>query len=91
MAAADNQKQAFINAARAAANQLWEAEQTLLRLQAEWVALDYGTALDNATDFTGANEGLTREEIDAAVNTTGNAIKTVFDAGNGTNLARVKY
>jgi hypothetical protein len=91
MAAADNQKQAFINAARAAADQLWNAEQTLLRLQAEWNALDYGNALDNATDFTGDNEGLTREQIGAAVFDSADAIKAVFDAGTATNLARVKY
>lgn len=90
MAASTSQKQAFINAARQAATQFWEAQTSLIALQADWNALDYGTALTNA-DFTGDNEGLTAANIGSVVFDTANAMQTVFNAGNATNIARIKY
>ena len=89
MAASDNQKQAFINAARDAATQYWAAQQACEALQDEWNALDYGTAITDA-DFTGDNAGLVKADIGAVVFDTANAIATVFAAGNATNVARIK-
>ena len=89
MAASDAQKQAFINAARDAATKRWEYQQTCLRLQAEWNALDYGTALVQA-DFTGDNEGITPAQIGAVVFDTANLDQATLDVGSATNIARIK-
>ena len=90
MAASNAQKQAFINAARQAATEYWNAQETLIALQAEWNALDYANALVNG-DFTGDNEGLTAANIGSVVFDTANAMQVVFNAGNATNIARIKY
>ena len=90
MAAADSQKQAFINRARAAATSLWNAQQELLELQKSWNALDYGNTIVTPDDFTGDNEGLTGAQIGAVVFDTANAVQVVLDAGHATNVARIK-
>jgi hypothetical protein len=90
MAASNAQKQAFINMARQSATNYWEAQRELIALQAEWNALDYGTELTNA-DFTGDNEGLTATNIGSVVFDTANAMQLVFNAGNATNIARIKF
>ena len=89
MAASDAQKQAFINAARVAATNYWNAQATCEALQAEWNAMDYDNALVPA-DFTGDNEGLTKAQIGAVVFDTANLIAAVFAAGSATNIARIK-
>jgi hypothetical protein len=89
MSASDNQKQAFINTVRDAATKRWEYQQTCLALQAQWNALDYGNTLTNA-DFTGDNEGLTAANIGSVVFDTANADQATFNAGNATNVARIK-
>jgi hypothetical protein len=90
MAASEAQKQAYINAARNAATELWRAQVTLQQLQDEWNALDYGNTLLPA-DFTGDNEGLVASNIGAVVFDTSNSIQTlVFNVGSATNVARIK-
>ena len=90
MAASEAQKQAYINAARNAATELWRAQTTLQQLQDEWNALDYGNTIVEA-DFTGDNAGLVASQIGAVVFDTSNAIQTqVFAAGHATNVARIK-
>lgn len=91
MAASNAQKQQYINRARTAATQLWNAQQELLELQREWNALDYGNTLNTPDDFTGDNEGLTGANIGAVVFDTANLVQGVLDAGSATNLARIKY
>jgi hypothetical protein len=90
MAASSAQKQAFINAARQSATDYWTAQRELIALQAEWNALAYGDTLTDA-DFTGDNEGLTAANIGSVVFDTANAMQVVFNAGNATNIARIKY
>jgi len=87
--AADIQKQAFINTARAHARALWAAHRGLLQLQAEWNALDYGNDLE-AGDFTGDNEGLTGANIGSVVFDTADAIAVVMATGHATNVATIK-
>lgn len=87
--ATDARKSDYITLAREAARNLWEAQQTLLTLQAEWNAQDYGNTM-TVDDFEGDNAGLTTAQIGAVVFDTANAIKTsVLDIGHATNLTNV--
>lgn len=84
-----SRKSDFISEVRANVKALWNAQNNLRGLQNEWNALDYSTTLDNAVDFVGQNEGLTKTMVGACVFDTPDAIKVVFDAGHATNLAKL--
>lgn len=76
----------YISEARQANRQLWQAINTLVSLQREWNALDYGTTLD---DFQGENEGLTGAQVGAVVFDSANAFVGVLNAGHATNMAKL--
>jgi len=78
----------FVTEARQAARQLWQAHQTLEKLQAEWDALDYGTTLTEEA-FGGENAPVTAADVSAVVFATANAIRGLLDTGHATNLARL--
>jgi hypothetical protein len=80
----------FISNVRQAVTQLVKAEESLRALQAEATYMDYLTVLDDEADFVGANADITKAELFAALSTTGDAIKALFDAGHGTNVNRVR-
>lgn len=87
--ATDARKSDYITQARQAARDLWNAEQTLLRLQAEWNAQDYGNTM-TTDDFEGENAGLTTAQVGAVVFDTANAVNTlVLSIGHATNLTNV--
>lgn len=76
----------YISEARKLNKQLWTAWLGLLALQPEWNAEDYGNTLADGID---GNAGITGAQIGAVVFATANAIKTVMDAGNATNIANI--
>ncbi len=82
MARSDN----YITAVREVNKQIWDGIHTLVALQSEYQALDYGSTLP---DGSGSNEGYTRDEIEAVVLTTANAFVGLLDAGHGTNMAKL--
>lgn len=71
---------------RKAARDVWNAINTLVSLQREWNALDYGNTLDPGT---GSNTGLTKTEIGAVMFDTANALVTLLGQGHATNLAKL--
>lgn len=81
-----SREQDFITEARDANSKIWEGINALKSLQREWNALDYGTTLD---DGEGENTGITKAEVGAVVFDTANALITVLDAGNATNMAKL--
>ena len=84
MTAEEQRESDYISRARTFARMVWEGTQGLRALQAEHTAQDYGNTLDTPT--TGANEGITRAMVGAAVFATGDALKALFDTGHATNL-----
>ena len=74
----------YITAARAANRQVWDGIATLVTLQREWNALDYGTTLP---DGTGDNAGVTKSEVGSVVFDTAAALVVVLNAGHATNMA----
>lgn len=76
----------FITEARAANKAIWDGINTLIALQREWNALDYGTIL---TDGSGANEGVTKTEVGAVVFDSANAFVTLLGQGHATNMAKL--
>lgn len=78
--------QDFITMARQHARELWNALNALEEMQKEWNALDYGNTLP---DGEGENTGYTKDEVGAVVFDTANAIRTVMNAGNATNVAKL--
>ena len=77
----------FITEARQHVRNFWEAYHALLVMQTEWNALDYGNTLDPGT---GANEGVTKTEVGAAIFDTINEVKLrIFDTAHKTNLAKL--
>ena len=83
MATTVNRQQNYITTVRQQSEIFWKAYQFLLSAQLEWTAQDYTNTLD---DGTGANDGISAVMVGAVVNTSANAIKTVMDAGNSTNI-----
>ena len=79
-------EQAFITAARSAAQSLWEALNTLETLQKEWFALDYGNTLDSGE---GENAGITAAMVGSVVHDTANAMRAVMNAGHSTNVCKL--
>lgn len=74
----------YITKARVYARMVWNGAQGLKSLQPEHTAQDYGTTLDTPTE--GDNEGITKEQVGAAVFATADALKALFDTGHATNL-----
>lgn len=78
--------QDFITLARQHSKSVWDGIQALVAMQAEWDALDYGNTL---ADGVGANDGITKAEVSAVVNTTADAFVILLGQGHGTNMARL--
>ncbi len=77
----------FITNARSNVKKLWDAYHYLKAMQDEYNALDYGNTLP---DGEGANAGITKAMVGAAVFDTTNEIKLrIFDTGHATNLAKL--
>ena len=82
-----NRHQEFITLARQHAAALWEASTSLLEMQKEWNALDYGNTLP---DGENGNAGYTNADVGAVVFATANEIKLrILDTGHATNLANL--
>jgi len=81
-----NRDQDFITEARTATKQIWDAQQKLRALQAEFIAGDYTNTLD---DGAGNNEGILAADVSAVVNTTSDAIVGLFAAGHATNIIKM--
>lgn len=79
-------EQDFYTLARQHNKAIWDALNSLVGLQREWNALDYGNTLEPGA---GANEGLTDVEIGAVVFDTTNAMLAVLAAGHATNIAKL--
>ena len=76
----------FVTETRQANRQLWNAINTLVSLQREWNALDYGSTLN---DFQGENAGLSAASVGEVVFDTANAMVAVLNAGHATNMAKL--
>lgn len=81
-----SREQKYYDEVRNANERLWNAINTLVSLQREWNALDYGTTLDPGE---GPHEGLTKTEIGAVVFDTANAMVTLLNTGHATNMAKL--
>ena len=82
-----NRHQDFITLARQHAAALWEASTSLLEMQKEWNALDYGNTLP---DGENGNAGYTNADVGAVVFATANEIKLrILDTGHATKLANL--
>lgn len=79
-------EQDFYTVVREANRDIWNGINTLVALQREWNALDYGTTLDPGA---GANDGLTKTEIGAVTFDTANALVTLLGQGHATNMAKL--
>lgn len=78
--------QDYITEARQANRALWDAINTLVSMQREWNALDYGNTLE---DGTGSNAGVSAAEVGAVVFDTANALVAVLAQGHATNMAHL--
>ncbi len=76
----------YISESREAVKQLWNALDTLVGMQREWNALDYGNTL---ADGIGANTGIIKTDVGACVFDSANAFVTVMNTGVATNLAKL--
>lgn len=76
----------YITNVRASAAAVFNGINTLLAAQEQWNALDYASTLP---DGVGANAGVTKTQVGSVIFDTANALKTVLDAGNATNLANL--
>lgn len=81
-----SREQEYITNVRAYARMIWDAYHALQAAQSEWVALDYTNTLD---DGTGANAEITKAQVSSVVNTTVDAIETLFGQGHATNIAKL--
>lgn len=79
-------EQDFITEAREANRRIWDGINTLVALQREWNALDYGATLDAGV---GENEGITSAEVGSVVFDTANALVTLLNTGHATNMAKL--
>jgi len=79
-------EQDFYTLVRQANKAIWEGINTLVALQSEWNALDYGNTLDSGE---GENEGLTKTEIGAVVFDTASAFRAAQATGHATNMAKL--
>ena len=76
-------QQNYITQVRDMADSFWKAYQFLLTAQGEWTAQNYA---ENLPDGTGANEGITADEVHLVVFDTANAIKEVMEGQHSTNI-----
>ena len=81
-----SRQQQFISDARAKAKTLWETYLELKAMQEEWDALDYTNTLPDGTEL---NDGYTKAEVSAVINTTIDAITTLMGQGHATNIAKL--
>ena len=81
-----NRHQDYISTVRAANKAIWDGINTLVSLQREWNALDYGNTLP-AGEW--ANEGVSRAEVGSVTFDTANALVAVLSAGHATNMANL--
>lgn len=81
-----NRHQDYISTVRAANKAIWDGINTLVSLQREWNALDYGNTLPAGE---GANEGVSRQEVGSVTFDTTNALAAVLAAGHATNMAHL--
>ena len=81
-----NRHQDYISTVRAANKAIWDGINTLVALQREWNALDYGNTLPPGE---GANEGVSRAEVGSVTFDTANALVAVLGAGHATNMAQL--
>lgn len=79
-------EQDYISAVRDANKAIWNGINTLVALQREWNALDYGSTLPDGTD---GNTGYTKNKVGAVVFDTANAFVAVLGAGHATNMAKL--
>lgn len=79
-------EQDYITLARQANQAIWDGINTLVALQREWNALDYGTTLDAGE---GENLGITAAEVGAVVFDTATALVATLNAGHATNMAKL--
>lgn len=86
MATTANRQQDYISTARDKARGLWNALNDLEELQKEWNAQDYGS---NLAAGAGANTGISRAMVGAAVFDSANALRAVMDAGSATNISNL--
>lgn len=78
--------QDFITLARQQNKNIWDAINSLVAMQREWNALDYGNTLE---DGEGSNSGYTADEVGGVVFDTANAFVAVLAAGHATNMAKL--
>jgi hypothetical protein len=78
--------QAYMDQVKGLNRQVWDGIHTLLAMQAEWNALDYGSTMEAGS---GTNEGITPAEVGAVVFDSANALKAVLNAGHATNMAKL--
>lgn len=81
-----NRHQDYISTVRAANKAIWDGINTLVALQREWNALDYGNTLPPGE---GANDGVSRAEVGSVTFDTANALVAVLAAGHATNMANL--
>ena len=81
-----NRHQDYISTVRAANKAIWDGINTLVALQREWNALDYGNTLPAGE---GANEGVSRAEVGSVTFDTANALVAVLGAWHATNMAQL--
>ena len=85
--AATIQNDDYIAEACRNAKAFWDSYHKLRNMQDQWNALDYGNTLkDGASTLV---DGITAAEVGAVVFDAMNAVKTVLDAGNATNISRL--
>lgn len=85
MATADRKKE-YYTAVREANRAVWNGINTLVALQREWNAEDYGNTLGNGT---GPHEGITSTQVGAVVFDSADAFVTVLATGVATNMANL--
>lgn len=76
----------FITLARQHNKAIWDGINSLVALQREWNALDYGSTLDAGVD---GNEGIKAAAVGAVVFDTANALVAVLNSGHSTNMAKL--
>ncbi len=81
-----NRHQDYISTVRAANKAIWDGVNTLVALQREWNALDYGNTLPVGE---GENDGINKTLVGAVTFDTANALVAVLGAGHATNMAKL--
>lgn len=82
-----NRHEEYTRIVRQKAITLWQVQQDLKGLQAEWDAQDYTNTL--VIDSGGDNADVTVPQLAAVVHDTTNAIETLMDNGHATNITNL--